>query len=287
MISRSNTRFRASLEISRQQRLSKEVARAQSEISTMKRILAPSDDPVAAGRVAQIGKSQTNTATWLRNVESASALASRADVTLASVTNLLDRAKELMLTGSTGTSSAENREVIAIELRSIASELEQLADTKDFRGADLFSAGQPLAIPVAEGVSVAPVGSRAAVFGNVTTPGGTLSIADIVNAAADGLMEPDDALRPAANQASLAALDAGLAHISSARSEQGLRADRLDTIRERLEDSSLNMSEERVGLEGVDLPAAIARVQSHDIALKAAQAVYAQLNRSTLFDLLR
>ena len=46
----SNTRFRQSLEIGRQQRLAQDVARLQAQISDGKRILAPSDDPVGAGR---------------------------------------------------------------------------------------------------------------------------------------------------------------------------------------------------------------------------------------------
>lgn len=283
----ATTRFRNSLEISRQLKLAKEIERGQIEITTGKRILAPSDDPVAAARVAQIGKDQGNEKAWKSNVDTASALAARADTALGSVATLLDRAKELMLTGVNGTLSAANRGSIAIELRSIATEIGSLADSKDFRGQPLFATGTPLAIPVAQGLTIAPVDSRAAVFDNVITPTGTFDLASIVNAAADAMELTDDAARATAGRESLDALDAALGHVANTRGEQGLRAQRLDALAERFEDSAIKLTEERGDLESTDIAEAIARIQATQITLQAAQAIYAQLNQNTLFDLLR
>ncbi len=192
-----------------------------------------------------------------------------------------------MLTAVNGTLSADNRATIAIELRSIAGEIGSLSNALDFRGAALFSDGTPLAIPVASGLSVAPVDSKANVFGNIVTPSGTFDLATIINDAATALELPDDAARAAAGKASLDSLDAAGTHIANARGEQGLRAARLDALKERFEDTKVKLADERSNLEDTDLPEAIARIQSKDLTLKAAQAIYAQLNRQTLFDLLR
>ena len=81
----SGTRYRLDLQIARQSALAQEIARGQTEIAAGKRILAPSDDPIGAARVAEIGKAQANEAVWSRNVETAAALAARADTTLSSV----------------------------------------------------------------------------------------------------------------------------------------------------------------------------------------------------------
>lgn len=283
----ASTRFRNSLEIQRQMNLAREIERGQIQITTGKRILAPSDDPVAAARVAQIGRDQGNEKAWKSNVDTASALAARADTALGSVASIFDRAKELMLTGVNGTLSAENRASITIELRSIADEITALADSKDFRGQPLFSNGTPLGIPVAQGLTIAPVDSRANVFDNVITPTGTFDLASIVNAAADALELTDDAARIAAGKVSLDALDAAQVHLANTRGEQGLRAARLDTLAERFEDSAIKLTDERKDLESTDVAEAIARIQATDITLKAAQSIYAQLNQSTLFDLLR
>jgi flagellar hook-associated protein 3 FlgL len=134
----SGTRFRLDAEIARQARLSQEIARGQTEIATGKRILAPSDDPIGAARAAEIGRAQGDETTWTRNVETASALAARSDTVLANLALTVVRAKELMVAAANGTLSADNRAVIASELRGIATEIAALRDTRDPRGEPLF-----------------------------------------------------------------------------------------------------------------------------------------------------
>ena len=46
----SGTRYRLDQEINRQLGLSRDIARAQTQLSTQKRIQSPSEDPVAAAR---------------------------------------------------------------------------------------------------------------------------------------------------------------------------------------------------------------------------------------------
>src|SRR3546814_11792275 len=79
------------------------------EIATQKRIPNPSDDPIGAARVAEIDRTQANEEAWRRNVETAAALASRADTTLASVAAVMVRAQELMVAASSDTMSDQNR----------------------------------------------------------------------------------------------------------------------------------------------------------------------------------
>ena len=90
----SVTRFRLSAELNRQHKLAQEIARGQSDISTAKRIQAPSDDPAAAARVAQIRLAQANQATWTSNIDAASALASQLDTNLTSVATAVGLAHE-------------------------------------------------------------------------------------------------------------------------------------------------------------------------------------------------
>lgn len=286
MISTS-TRFRNSLEISRQLKLAKDIERGQIQISGGKRLLAPSDDPVAAARISQIGRDQGNESAFKSNVTTAAALAARADTTLASVASLVDRAKELMLTGANGTLSAENRASIAIELRSIVDEIDSLSNAKDFRGQPLFSSDDPLEIPVAPGLTVAPVDSKANVFGLVQTSFGPYPITALVDAAAQYLEITDDAQRQMLCERQIGLLDNVISHVANVRGEQGLRAQRLDELTERYEDSAIKLTEERSDLESTDVAEAIARIQATQITLQAAQSIYAQLNQKTLFDLLR
>jgi flagellar hook-associated protein 3 FlgL len=283
----NGTRYRLTMEINQQAALSRDIARSQTEISTNKRILAPSDDPVAAARISSIARSQANDTAFKSNLNLASTLADRADTTLKSVGTALDRANELMVEGANGTLSDDDRAAITAELRSIAEDIGALKDTKDMRGGPLFMSGGSLRIPVASGISIEAVGTREDVFESVPTSGGPQDIAAIVSAAADALSLTDPTARAAAVAASADNVTAAVGHVASVRGEQGALGSRIDQIVERQADTGLQLDEERSNLESPDVTATIARLQSQQLTLQAAQAVFSRVNASTLFDILR
>ena len=283
----SGTRYRLTMEINRQLALSRDIVRAQTEISTGKRIQAPSDDPVGAARVSEIARSQATDGVWKANLDLAFSLASRADTTLSSVATAIGRANELMVAAANGTLSAENRQTIATELRALAEELDSLKATRDARGQALFPTTDVLRIPVGPGVSITAVDTRSAIFESVPTASGPQDLAAIVEAAADAITEPDETLRKAAIKDSLDALAAADSHVAAVRGEQGARGNRVDNLLDRLAATGLQLEEERSAIESTDVTAVVARLQAGQLTLQAAQAVFARVNQSTLFDILR
>lgn len=282
----SGTRARLSAEIARQSRLAQEIARGQADISSGKRLQTASDDPAASARVADIRRTQANQQVWLANVEAASSVAAQVDGTLTGVATAFDRARELMLAASSDTLNDSDRSAIAVELRGIADDVASYAAEKDSRGYPLFPAGDALLIPIAPSVRVAATASFADVFQNVQTAGGAMDLEQIIRDAADAVEITDKTTRTAASATSLAAIESGADHLSSVRGEQGVRAARIDSVRERLASGGLLLEEERGNLEGTDLTATIARINAKQLSLEAAQSVFARLNRRTLFDLL-
>ena len=282
----SGTRYRLSAEINRQAALAEEIARLQAQISTGERLQAPSDDPAAAARIAQLGRAQASEGSWKSNLDSAAALAARADTALGSVADRLNRAVELVLSARSGTLSAENRTTIGDELSGIVEELATLAASPDPRGDPLFRAGAALAVPVHAGGTIAPVASRDAIFGNVPTAGGVSDIVTIVTNAAAAVVAPD-ATREADLSAAIDAVNAAVAHIAAARGNQGVTAHRIEQLQEGLAQSSMQLGVQRAALESTDLVEAIAKLQSRQLSLQAAQSVFAHVNQSSLFDLLR
>lgn len=277
----SGTRYRLDLQIAQQSRLSEAIARGQSEISTGKRILAPSDDPMAAATIADISRTQADQAVWTRNIDTASSLAASADTNLSSVATDMDRAKELMLTAASGTTSADDRATIATELRSIADEVSSLRTTLDPRGEPLFRANGALEIPVGPGQQVAAVGARDQIFDS------PVDLVATLRAAADAAVQTDPTIRSAAITASLSALDSGVQQVANARADQGVRANRLDQLKEQLSSSGEQIAEQKSGLEDVDVTAVVAQLQSQQLNLQAAQAIFVKTNQTSLFDLIK
>jgi len=275
------TSARISAEIARQSALSRDIAKLQDQVSTGKKLATPSEDPAGNARLGAVRRAQSDDAAFADNVEVASAVATRADSAIGSLTTALDRARELAIAARSATYSANDRKIAAAELRGIAQDIAQIAAQKDSRGQPLFPEGEPLAIPIAPGTRVSATVSRDVLFGT-----GDTSLAGIVGATADALEIEDGDARTAATATSLDAITAGSDRVAGLHGEQGVRAARIDARREALADKAVVLDDERKAIEGADVSAAITLITSKLNTLEASQAVFAKLNRQTLFDIL-
>ncbi|MGZ8312801.1 MAG: flagellin [Allosphingosinicella sp.] len=281
----TGTRYRLTQEISRQQKLASDIQRGMIEISTGKRIQAPSDDPVGAARVSELARMRSDSDTWKRNLQQAASLAGRADDAIGATQSSVTRAKELMLAGATGTMSADDRATIALELRALADEILSLAGSSDPSGVPLFQ-NTPLEVPAGEGVRITAAASRNSVF-QIDTAGGPKDLVRLIRDAAAAIIDPDATTRAAATNISLAELDDAVRVVARAQGEQGTRGQRIDNLLERIAENELTAEEERTAIESTDVMEVVARLQSRQLTLQAAQAAFARINSTTLFDLLR
>lgn len=281
----SSTRYRTQAEINRQSDLAKQIADLQQSVSSGKRITRASDDPGAADRISEIRQAQADQAVWTSNVNMGTSIAAAADTSLGSIADMLDRAKELVLSGRNDTTSQSDRTAFANELRSLSKALDSASTGTDPTGAPLYPTNTPLAIPVSQTLSLPATTTRGGVFGGVVTSGGTKTLQQILNDAAT-TVESTGTTRTADIQNALDAIDAGAAHIVQVRGDQGVRAARFDQAKTDLADSGETLAEERSGLESTDLTYAISEFQSKQTSLQAAQTMFAKTHQSTLFDLL-
>ncbi|HWI87272.1 MAG TPA: flagellin, partial [Sphingomonas sp.] len=276
----SATRYRALAETHRQTDLAKQIAKLQESVSTGKRLTRPSDDPEASLRISEIRQTQADQVVWANNIKMGVSISTAVDTKLGVVADTLDRAKELVLSGRNDTTSATDRAAIAAELRLLAADLDSDAQANDPTGAPLFPAGTPLSIPVSDTLGLPATASRVEVFDTVSTAAGTKSLRQILTDAADAV-EGTSVARATDIQLSLSEIDAGSTHLTKVRTDQGVRAGRFDDAKQQIESSDQNLSEERVGLESTDLTYALAEFQSKQVALQAAQTVFAQANKTS------
>lgn len=275
MINATGNRITA--EIRRQSLLNQAIARKQIEISTGKRIQQPSDDPVASARVASLRRAQADDATWTRNVDLGLSLSSQADRVMATVAEQMSRAQELAIAGANGALSSADRKTVADELRAISSTVGGLAATRSSLGQPLFSAGDPTAFRFNETSVFAPV---PAVQESFEIGGAPLAqrLSDVADAVQSG---------NAANVgAALTNVREMVAFVSNVQGDIGVRAIRMDNIRENLITRGIDFAAERSTLEDTDLSEAIAQLNVQTLTLDAAQAAFARINRRNLIDIL-
>lgn len=284
MISGTSARFTA--EVARQSGLSNDIARLQDQVSTGKKLAAPSDDPSGNERLDGIRREQADDASYSTNVEAASAIATRVDGAMTSLSTSLDRAKELMTQASSGTYSADQRAIAANELRGIAGDVATLAAQKDSNGKPLFPETTALAIPIGDGQQVRATVSKTALIGMTDSGGGATDMAAMLNAAADALGVTDDTARNAATGASLDAVGGAARQVAELHGTQGLSAAAIDARRGAIATAKPDLADARSTIEDTDVSAAISLITSKMTTLEAAQAVFAKVNARTLFDAL-
>jgi len=106
----------------------------QMQLSTGKKILTPSDDPVAASRIIDLNQSIKQTQQYQSNSDAARQRLSLEEGVLQNATTILQRINELGIQGLNATSSPSDRATIATEMEELNQQLLGLANTKNANG---------------------------------------------------------------------------------------------------------------------------------------------------------
>ncbi len=194
--------------LSMMQSLQSALDHTQRQVSSGRRILRPSDDPIAASQALELRESLSRLDQFDRNANIATNRLSEEEVALTSVNNVLQRVRELALQANNATQSNESRTLIAVEMRQHLDNLVQLGNQKDGNGRFLFAGHseevQPVTrtgstynyngdqgqrrIQIGEGRQIADSDSGAAVFFAIRGGNGEFSISPLTSNSGTGLM---------------------------------------------------------------------------------------------------
>ncbi len=125
------------------------LAKVQQQVSLGKKLLSPSDDPVASARALEVSNAQEINARYAVNRRSANESLSMSEGALQNVTSLLHDVKSLIVQAGNGTLSNTERQFIATDLQGRFDELLGLANTRDGVGNYLFAGYSNAAAPFA------------------------------------------------------------------------------------------------------------------------------------------
>lgn len=280
------TRYRALAEINRQSKLGAEIARAQSDISTGKRLQAASDDPIAAARVSELRRAQADQAVWTRNIQTAKSVAAQVDTAMSNVGDIFNRVKELTLAGATESVSPSDRQAIVQELASLRTSLANIQTSTTPTGQPLFPTDAPLQVSTSATQRLSATAQRSDVFEGIAFAHGADTLDWVIGDAIAAISTDDVTTRRALSDANLSDVDIAITHVTDQRAAQGVRAAQLDIAADTIEEASTQLAEERSSLEDTDVAATVMKLNAKTLSLQAAQAAFAKVNRNTLFDFL-
>jgi len=302
--------------------LSRQLAEVQQQISTGRKVVRPGDDPVAFARAATLKRADASADVQRRAMDAAGSRLSASETALASIADIMARAKELALAGRNASLNAADRTILANEVGELLSAARGLAEARGPDGEALFAGaglspsygedseglaawaglgtsprvavqGRTLAAgiagPEAFGVTapLPPPDPMAAPDPLRPPPPRARNLFDALAHLAASLTEARPALFEAGMDEALAAIDGHIDRLAAAQATLGTRAARLEAEAERLDKAQLQLKSEVSKLEDTDMAAAIARLDRLGVVLDAAQASFARVSRLSLWDELR
>lgn len=149
-------------------RTQQELLEVQNQLSTGKRVNAPSDDPSAGAIIQQLQKTLATRDGWAANINAAKSQLGAVDSTLGDVNELLKQAQQIASQNVSSTVSADERASAAAVIDSIYNQMLNLAN-KEFGGSYLFGGDLATAAPFAQAT------------GGVQFVGSTLTLANTVD----------------------------------------------------------------------------------------------------------
>lgn len=266
------------------------VDRATREMSSQRKLLRPSDDPVGAQRAVLTRSELGAIDQYQKNIAQARGFLNTTDDALTEIAGLLHRARELTVQGANDATGTAGRANLALEIDQLASALKQAANAS-YGGVHVFG-GTRTGSPPYDTTSVPPVdayGGDDGIVAREIGPGISVQLNALVNQGAppligegvagdggllDTLRRISEHLRggtaadaDALRNGDLAALEANLGKLNEVRANVGATTNRLDAAESRLAAGETSATKLLSDTEDVDFAEAA-------LALSTAQTVY-------------
>lgn len=280
------------------------LSETQRKLSSGKQLTRPSDDPFAVGRALRLRSELEGIRQYKRNVDDGSGWTAATEAALSRITDIVQRARELLVDGGNDSNGPVAREAIATEIDALTDSLKQEAnatyggryvfsgtatETPPYAigGADGFAGNAGLvARAIGDGVSVPINVDVHALLGDGQGAADD-RLLDTMRDIADHLRGGTPADAEALRNTDLARLDVNLDELTRVRAVVGSTTNRLQTAARRLdelEESSLDLLSK---VEDVDMAEALVKYATQKSAYESALHAGANIVQASLLDFLR
>lgn len=294
----------------------------QDQLSSGRRITRPSDDPVGIENALRYKSSISHVEQWKNNTKEGISYLDTVDDTLAEMTSMIQRAKDLALEGANGTYSLEDRKKMSIEVDQIKEQLMQFANTRvgtkyvfggtanvepyppgatpgvtPWAGSNdvmKFQVGSNLSVDVSvNGQNLFGVGWEYAEILPATTPP-TYEYSNTGDQTKIGMIEILDKLSADLKDASMPKLDLSITDLEKQadsivdfRAELGARQNRMDSIYAQLDSTVANLSNSLANVLYADIAATLVDFKATENVYQAALSTGAKIIQPSLVDFMR
>jgi flagellar hook-associated protein 3 FlgL len=271
----------------------------QNMLSTGKKISRPSDDPVAVATSLRIRTDMARNDAYTKNADEVQSWLNITDTALGQLGDLLQRTRELAVEGANGTLTQADMQKIAEEIKQLKAQMIQVGNTQ-YNGRYIFAGFKTTTQPFSEdnnsyngdnGLIEFEVGAG----GNkiaVNVPGDKVFDVDLTGTSQllvmmDNLKSALDSGDHQAVSNLIADVDKQLENVLAVRAEVGAKSNRVDLIKNRLQDDNYNFTVLLSKNEDADLAQVITNLKMDENVYRASLAAGARIMQPSLIDFLR
>jgi flagellar hook-associated protein 3 FlgL len=278
--------------------------KTQQQVASGRRMLAPSDDPVAAARALEVSQSQSINAQYATNRVHARNTLGIVEGTLAGVTDLLLEVNTAIVSAGNPLNGDNERGFVATELAARFQSLLGLANARDAQGNFLFSGFQTQTVAFVETATGATyqgdLGQRnvqvdATRQMAMNAPGQTVfqgggqdvfqTLKDTIALLQTPVVTPADAAALSAGLASAGAgIQRALDNVLTVRASLGTRLQELDALDSAGTDRDVQYSMILSEIQDLDYTKAITQLSQQQATLEAAQQSFVKTSSLSLFN---
>lgn len=119
-----------------------QVAKTREQLSTGKEIVRPSDNPGKVSAIENLDRAIAKNETYGELISQLKDRYQLEETVLTNSADILVRIKDLAIQSANATLSAEDRQIVAVEVESLRDELLSIANTRDMNGNSIFAGGK-------------------------------------------------------------------------------------------------------------------------------------------------
>lgn len=285
---------------------SAQLGKIMQQLSTNKRMLMPSDDPISAVRVMRVQREEASLTQYRKNIDNVASSLSTQEANLKSISDAMLNVRDRLIWAANGANTSEDLAAIAGELENIENTLFSATNVRDEEGRYLFSgtlsdtpaasydsATETYSITGNDKYRQAAVANGVLVEENVTAMnifGAGMNMLNDLHALVKMLKDPLlDASNPAVGtqiRATVDQLDTTHNKLLGNITELGGRQNTLSLLAGSNDEVSLVNQKIEGELSQLDYAGATIDLNNYQLALQSTQKTYLKINQLSLFSLL-
>ncbi|MGH2319168.1 flagellar hook-associated protein FlgL [Planococcus sp. SE5232] len=266
-----------------------------NQVSTGKLLHRPSDDPNGVSKAMNLKSTIAANAQFERNTSEAKLWMDETDQHIGSMTDVMQRVRELAVQGNNGSLSEHDRTSISAEVEELTEQMRQLANAK-VNGKSLFNGQKTGEIPFPEKGSYAfnssELAARTFNIGEGISIQSSVLPDELFGTATDDenlfkTLQSISVNLKAGTSIDLEKIDAGMERLLKVSAENGARQNRVEAVENRLLDSNLQLKTMLSKVEDIDYAEAIIKLTSEESVYQASLAASSKIIQPSLMDFLR